>query len=141
MNILPQGLRQGVEEFNRAHFFEAHETLEDLWRGTSGPLRLFYQGLIQLAVALYHLSNGNRRGALNLLGKGLDKLAAYQPACQGIDVEALCCEARAWLDRVRQAGERELSVDPEQLPRIRWITSESQKGERSSSAAPQEKPG
>jgi uncharacterized protein len=124
MDTLPHELRQGVEEFNRAYFFEAHETLEDLWRGTSGPLRLFYQGLIQLAVALYHLSNGNRRGALNLLGKGLDKLAAYQPACQGIDVEALCCEARAWLDRVRQAGERELSVDPEQLPRIRWITSE-----------------
>ena len=124
MDTLPQELRHGVEQFNRAYFFEAHETLEDLWRGTSGPLRLFYQGLIQLAVALYHLLNGNRRGALNLLGKGLDKLAAYQPACQGIDVEALCHEARAWLDRVRQAGEGELTVDPEQLPRIRWIASE-----------------
>ena len=124
MNTLPQELRQGVEEFNRAYFFEAHETLEDLWRGTSGPLRLFYQGLIQLAVALYHLSNGNRRGALNLLGKGLDKLVAFQPACQGIDVDALCREARSWLDRVRRAGDAELTVDPAQLPRIRWLTSE-----------------
>jgi uncharacterized protein len=124
MDTLPQELRHGVEQFNRAYFFEAHETLEDLWRGTSGPLRLFYQGLIQLAVGLYHLLNGNRRGALNLLGKGLDKLAAYQPACQGIDVEALCYEARAWLDRVRQAGEGELTVDPEQLPRVRWTASE-----------------
>jgi uncharacterized protein len=124
MDTLPQELRQGVEEFNRAHFFEAHETLEELWRGTSGPLRLFYQGLIQLAVALYHLSNGNRRGALNLLGKGLDKLAAYRPACQGIDVDALCRDARVWLDRVRQAGAGELSVDPEQLPRVRWLTSD-----------------
>jgi uncharacterized protein len=124
MDTLPQALRQGVEEFNCAYFFEAHETLEDLWRGTSGPLRLFYQGLIQLAVALYHLSNGNRRGALNLLSKGLDKLTAFQPACQGIDVDALCCEARSWLDRVRQAGSGELAVDPAQLPRIRWLTSE-----------------
>jgi uncharacterized protein len=124
MDTLPQALRQGVEEFNRAYFFEAHETLEDLWRGTSGPLRLFYQGLIQLAVALYHLSNGNRRGALNLLSKGLDKLAAYRPVCQGIDVDALCHEACLWLDRVRQASAGELSVDPEQLPRIRWITAE-----------------
>jgi uncharacterized protein len=124
METLPQALRQGVEEFNRAYFFEAHETLEDLWRGTSGPLRLFYQGLIQLAVALYHLSNGNRRGALNLLSKGLDKLAAYQPVCQGIDVDSLCSEARSWLDRVRQAGGGELTVDPAQLPRIRWVTSE-----------------
>ncbi|HSF31876.1 MAG TPA: DUF309 domain-containing protein [Candidatus Tectomicrobia bacterium] len=124
MDSLPPALRQGVEEFNRAHFFEAHETLEDLWRGTSGPLRLFYQGLIQLAVALYHLSNGNRRGALNLLAKGVDKLAAYQPVCQGIDVDTLCREARVWLDRVRQAGTAEVTVDPEQLPRIRWIASE-----------------
>jgi hypothetical protein len=76
-------------------------------------------------VALYHLSNGNRRGALTLLAKGLAKLAAYQPVCQGIDVDALCREARLWLDRVRQAGAEALTVDPEQLPRIRWITSES----------------
>ena len=124
VDTLPQELRQGVEEFNRAYYFEAHETLEDLWRGTSGPLRLFYQGLIQLAVALYHLSNGNRRGALNLLGKGLDKLAAYQPTCQNIDVDSLCREAGSWLDRVRQAGDGELTVDPEQFPRIRWLPSE-----------------
>jgi predicted metal-dependent hydrolase len=124
MDALPPALRQGVEEFNRAYFFEAHETLEDLWRGTSGPLRLFYQGLIQLAVALYHLSNGNRRGALNLLGKGLDKLTAYQPTCQNIDVDALCREAHLWLERVRQAGDGELTVDPAQFPRIRWLTSE-----------------
>ncbi len=123
METLPPALRQGVEEFNRAYFFEAHEILEDLWRETSGPLRLFYQALIQLAVGLYHLSNGNRRGALNLLGKGLDKLAAFQPTCQGIDVDALCREAHAWLDRVRHAGEGELSVDPERLPRIRWVAS------------------
>jgi len=124
MDILPQALCQGIEEFNRAYFFEAHETLEDLWRETSGPLRLFYQGLIQLAVALYHLSNGNRRGALNLLSKGLDKLATFQPACQGIDVDTLCGEARVWLDRVRQAGAGELTVDPAQLPRIRWLPSD-----------------
>jgi predicted metal-dependent hydrolase len=124
MDSLPPALRQGVEEFNRAHYFEAHETLEDLWRETSGPLRLFYQGLIQLAVGLYHLSHGNRRGALNLLAKGLDKLAMYQPVCQDIDVEALCHAARVWLDRVRQAGEGVPTVDPAQLPRIRWIASE-----------------
>jgi predicted metal-dependent hydrolase len=124
MQTLPPELHQGVEEFNRAHFFEAHETLEDLWRGTSGPLRLFYQGLIQLAVALYHLSNGNRRGALNLLSKGLDKLTAFQPTCQGIDVDGLCRDACTWLDRVRRAGDGELTVDPRQLPHIHWITSE-----------------
>ena len=124
MDALPPALRQGVEEFNGAHFFEAHDTLEELWRDTSGPLRLFYQGLIQLAVGFYHLSNGNRRGALNLLEKGLAKLEAYQPACQDIDVDSLYHEAHTWLDRVRQAGAEELSIEAAPLPQIRWITSE-----------------
>jgi len=75
-------------------------------------------------VGLYHLSNGNRRGALNLLEKGLAKLEAYQPVCQNIDVAGLCHEARAWLDRVRQAGAGELTLDAELLPHIRWIASE-----------------
>ena len=123
MDGFPPALCQGVEEFNRTHFFEAHDTLEDLWRDTSGPLRLFYQGLIQLAVGFYHLSNGNRRGALNLLEKGLAKLEAYQPVCQGIDVDSLCHEARVWLDRVRQAAAGELTIDAAPLPRIRWIAS------------------
>lgn len=124
MDAFPPALRQGAEEFNRAHFFEAHDTLEDLWRDTSGPLRLFYQGLIQLAVGFYHLSNGNRRGALNLLEKGLAKLETYQPVCQDIDVDSLCQDARTWLDRVRQAGAGELSIEAGPLPHIRWIASE-----------------
>src|SRR5690606_14530396 len=103
MDTLPPALLQGVEEFNRAYFFEAHETLEDLWRETHGPLHTFYQGLIQLAVAFYHLSNGNRRGAQNLLAKGLDKLEGFLPRCQEIDVEALCRETRPWLERVKAA--------------------------------------
>jgi uncharacterized protein len=124
MDPLPQALRQGVDEFNRAYFFEAHETLEDLWRETHGPLHTFYQGLIQLAVGLYHLSNGNRRGARNQLEKGLAKIEGFQPICQEIEVEALCRDVRRWLDRLREAGDGNLTIDPEQLPKIRWAVSE-----------------
>jgi predicted metal-dependent hydrolase len=84
MDDLPQAYRQGIDEFNRAYFFEAHETLEDLWRETYGPLHTFYQGLIQLAVGLYHLSNGNYKGAHSQFEKGLAKLEGFQPiACNG----------------------------------------------------------
>jgi predicted metal-dependent hydrolase len=124
MDSLPHALRQGVDEFNRAYFFEAHETLEDLWRETHGPLHTFYQGLIQLAVGLYHLSNGNRRGARNQLEKGLAKLEGFQPVCQAIEVEALCRDVRRWLDRLQEVGDVDLAIDPEQLPKIRWIASE-----------------
>jgi len=118
MDALPDALRQGIEEFNQACFFEAHDTWEELWHETSGPLEDFYQGLIQLAVGFYHLLNDNRRGARNQLAKGLDKLAGYRPVCQGIDVQLLSQDTRRWLDRLRDLGEREFSIDPAELPRI-----------------------
>ena len=62
---------------------------EDLWRETEGPLRKYYQGLIQTAVGLYHLRRGNSTGARGQLGKALQKLAAYPPGCCGIDNAAL----------------------------------------------------
>jgi predicted metal-dependent hydrolase len=122
MDALPPALRQGVEEFNGAYFFEAHETLEDLWRGTHGPLRLFYQGLIQLAVAFYHLLNSNRRGAQNLLVKGLAKLEDFQPSCQDIDVAMLYRDTFPWLQRLQTTDPQEvLAVDRRQLPKIHWV--------------------
>jgi predicted metal-dependent hydrolase len=97
--------RKGIEEFNTQSFFEAHDTWEELWRGTSGPDRLFYQGLIQTAVGLYHLTNGNVRGARSQFGKALDKLERYLPAYLGIDTEHLIGEVRACLVCAGDSGE------------------------------------
>nr|WP_298976038.1 DUF309 domain-containing protein [uncultured Thermosynechococcus sp.] len=38
------------------------------------PERRFYQGLLQIAVACHHLSRGNQRGAILLLGEGRSAL-------------------------------------------------------------------
>lgn len=121
MDTLPEGLRQGVDEFNRGYFFEAHDIWEELWRGACGPREPFYQGLIQIAVGFYHLRNDNRRGARSQLEKGLTKLAGFQPVCEGIDVATLSSDIRRWLDRLKEAGEGELAIDLAQLPRIRLI--------------------
>src|SRR5438552_2172913 len=42
-------LVDGINFFNTGRYFQAHESWEDLWRETKGPLRLFYQGLVQAA--------------------------------------------------------------------------------------------
>jgi predicted metal-dependent hydrolase len=60
---------EGVNFFNAGKYYEAHEVWEDAWRLQEGPRRRFYQGLIQAAVGLYHLSRGNATGARNQLGK------------------------------------------------------------------------
>ena len=78
-------LRQGIDFFNSGTYFEAHESWEDLWRDTSGKARLFYQGLVQVAVGLHHISGGNARGGRRVLLRGLRNLGMYPDAYAGID--------------------------------------------------------
>ncbi|HEX9190345.1 MAG TPA: DUF309 domain-containing protein [Vicinamibacteria bacterium] len=73
-------LGAGIAQFNDRHFFECHDTLEEAWSGLRGAPRDFFQGLIQAAVAFYHLGNGNRAGARTLLRRSLARLERY-PAC------------------------------------------------------------
>ena len=54
---------QGVQQFNQREYYACHDTLEAIWMEASEPEKTFYQGILQIAVALYHLSNQNLRGA------------------------------------------------------------------------------
>lgn len=92
---------QGIEDFNRQLFFEAHDAWEELWMETRGERRLFYQGLIQTAVGFYHLSNANYKGGCSQLGKGLAKVERYLPSFHGIDTQALVPHHPARLGRCR----------------------------------------
>ncbi|MGB0038926.1 MAG: DUF309 domain-containing protein, partial [Terriglobales bacterium] len=64
-----EGLARGLDLFNRAHFFDAHEVLEDVWRESAHgkPRRRHLQGLVQLAVAFHHESRNNSVGARSVL--------------------------------------------------------------------------
>jgi len=77
-------LDKGIKFFNSGQYFDAHEAWEDLWRPSGGPLRLFYQGLVQAAVGMHHLSQGNLNGARAQLTKSLDKLRQYPETFCGI---------------------------------------------------------
>jgi len=65
---------QGLALFNAGRFFECHEVWEEVWKRSSGGEKLFYQGLIQAAVALLHAERGNMRGAASTWAKARQKL-------------------------------------------------------------------
>jgi uncharacterized protein len=109
-------LARGVAEFNAGFFFECHDTLEDLWSGVRGPSRDFFQGLIQVAVGFYHLSNGNSGGAATLLRRGLGRLAKYGDRYGGLDLAAPRREVTDWLARVEAGGTFPESL--EALPKL-----------------------
>ena len=85
----PRELLQAFGEFNRGEWFACHETLEDLWVGTDGEIRHFYQGVLQVAVALHHWRNGNYAGAVRLLVGGADYLRLVRPVCQRMEAARL----------------------------------------------------
>lgn len=100
---------QGVEQFNRRDYYACHDTLEAIWFEASEPEKTFYQGILQIAVALYHLSNQNLRGAVILLGEGINRLRRYLPDYAAVNVAELVEQSVNLLKTLQQA-------QPEQVP-------------------------
>jgi len=118
----PEELLQAIDEFNRGDWFECHETLEELWVGEKGELRDFYQGVLQMAVALYHWRNGNLKGALILLEGGRDCLSRVSAVCLGVDVEGLRADAGKLHAVLNSLGDRRMSeVEAHLILKVRLV--------------------
>ena len=114
---------KGVAEFNRGHFYECHDTLEELWAGVRGPSRDFFQGLIQVAVGFYHLGNDNPVGARRLFERALERLRGYPGDYAGIDVAALRSCVVEW--RHGLSPERPARSQPPPPPRLHRVAERS----------------
>src|SRR5258706_176748 len=75
---------RGLELFNRGEYFACHEVWEEIWLRSDGDEKLFYQGLIQAAVAILHAERGNLRGAYSTWRKAIAKLDALPANYLGI---------------------------------------------------------
>jgi predicted metal-dependent hydrolase len=82
-------VRRGLELFNKGAYFECHEVLEEVWFAETRPCRVLYQGILQLAVALYHIENGNFYGAAKMFPRAIEKFQRLPAKCQGVDVAGL----------------------------------------------------
>jgi predicted metal-dependent hydrolase len=79
-------------------YFECHEVMEELWL-EEGRKPLF-QGLLQIAVGLYHHRNGNVGGAIKLFAQGIDKLQSFPKFTLGIDLAAIVEESRDYVQKL-----------------------------------------
>jgi hypothetical protein len=115
-------LRKGVLLFNHRLFFEVHEVLEAQWVNETGEEKRFFQGLIQIAVAFYHLGNNNLRGALSLLQDGMAKIAPHQPAFLGVEIHDFLIDVQTCHTKLQQLGpEGSRSFPAEKIPRLRFL--------------------
>ena len=107
---------QGVEEFDRQDYYACHDTLEALWMDSVDPDKKFYQGVLQIAVACYHLHTRNWRGAVTLLGEGIGRLPYYQPVYAGIDVARLIQDSNNLLKILQSIGTDGIGDFVDRLP-------------------------
>jgi len=99
-------LERGRVLFTSGHFFEAHQTWQEAWRGESGVMRRLLQGLI-MAAAAYHKMAAQRhpRGMTLLLERSLGLLGPIPEGFCGLELDRFRTglewslqEGRAWLD-------------------------------------------
>tara|TARA_B100001094_G_C17965213_1_gene687514 strand:+ start:285 stop:668 length:384 start_codon:yes stop_codon:yes gene_type:complete len=94
MNIQHKDIKEklfldGLKLFNEKKFYEAHEIWEDLWTEYRQVDDKFIQGLIQLSVGYFHISNINKRGAVSLFNKSLSKFELFKGIHRKINVDLI----------------------------------------------------
>jgi uncharacterized protein len=78
---------EGLDLFNAQRFYDCHEALEALWNRQQEPEKQFTQGIIQIAVGLYHWGRGNFAGAGKLIPRGLSRVKPFSPHHRGLAVD------------------------------------------------------
>ena len=112
---------QGIDLFNQGRFFECHEAWEEIWKRSDGELKLFYQGLIQAAVAILHVQRGNLEGARSLYQKASANLDSIPHEHMGLAVGELRVELSRFIEIASRADGSPLPASPRlrRIPKLR----------------------
>jgi len=119
--VLPQKAIEGLKLFNDKKFFESHEELETAWRDEKGSIRYLYQGVLQVAVAYFHITRGNYEGAVRMRERSMKLLKDYPDVCRGIQVGKLKNDLDAVIQEVKRLGtERINEFDQSLFKDVEW---------------------
>lgn len=108
---LPPEAEEALRYFNAGEYYRQHDLFEALWMRETRPVRELYRGVLQVGIAYYQIEQGNRRGALKMLLRGMGWLNRLPDVCQGIDVAGLRRDAAV----VRAALE---AIEDDQIDRF-----------------------
>ena len=104
----------GVDLYNFAFWWEAHETLEGLWHaaGRTSPAARFVQGIIHVSAANLNLHRGNMEAGIRQARRGIERLRRHPDRVwMGIDVGDFTLQVEGYLaDRSRGPALIELNA-------------------------------
>jgi len=87
--------------FNSERYWEAHETLESVWRNASGEEKSYLQGLILVCAAFVHHQKREEEVALGVLRRAAKQLDYGSASYYGVDVGRM----QKRVDRILDARE------------------------------------
>jgi uncharacterized protein len=102
---IPREVVRGVVLFEAGLYFACHEYFELLWGRTDDTASNFYQGLIQVAVAMRHLESHNVRGAITLLHYGIRRFQPYPGMYKGLQLAVFVQRLHALLADLESLAE------------------------------------
>ncbi len=124
--IYPGEYLEGIRHFNAGRYFEAHEIWEDIWVRSSDDKRLFYQMLIQAAVALHHYEKNNRVGARGLYSRVVEKLDRLPSVFMSLEVDEFAHTFKAFFSEIFGNDDESATAKVEApRPMIHLLASES----------------
>jgi uncharacterized protein len=114
-----EALARGIALFDAHRFWEAHEAWEDAWLEEDGDVRVFLQGLIQVAAGYYKATVQNQpNGCVKLLGSGLDKLRQLPDVFGGLGLRSFIAAVERTLEDARRWQAGGDAVDRARIPRL-----------------------
>ncbi len=118
---LPNLAQEAITRFNAGEYYAQHDLLELLWKETDGEIRELYRAILQVGIAYYHITEGNRLGALKMLKRASRWLAGLPESCQGVDLADLKQNAEAVRRELLRVGDDLGEFDRALLRPVRWV--------------------
>ncbi len=113
---------EAVRTYNGGHYLEAHELFELIWMTKGGADRIFYQGLVHVAMGFHYLIVGDFDRAAAKLRRAAELLDDFAADYLGLDVETLRRSLASCRDRLAELGGSGISrFDRTLIPRLELL--------------------
>lgn len=90
---------EGVKLFNLGKYHECHDVIEKVWRNTENSNdKKFYQGIVQIAVALHLIEEKRYEGAKKVYERGKANLGNVNQVFYGIDQNKILSEVKEYIE-------------------------------------------
>jgi hypothetical protein len=120
--MYPREYLEGIQLFNAARYFDAHEVLEEIWLRSSGETKLFYQMLIQAAVGLHHYEGGNARGARGMYSNVIEKLGRLPSFYMSLDLARFSSQIKTFFAELIDNNNETAPSSDKPRPQIRLLS-------------------